>query len=188
MSVNVRIVAATHRDLKAMVKDGSFREDLYYRLMVIPVDLPPLRERFGDIPELVQYFLQKHKVKHGRPELKMPPNLMPFFLQYAWPGNVRELENAVARMVILSNGSKLTPEDLPEFLRARQSPRPVEPDAGPMSLMNIEKQLVLDALQRFHGNQTRAAQYLKMSLRTFSYRLQRYGVEPAAVKVMKQSA
>jgi two-component system NtrC family response regulator len=186
--VDVRIVAATHRDLQTMVKAGSFREDLYYRLMVIPVDLPPLRERLGDISELVQYFLQKYKVKHGRPELKIPQDLMSFFLQYAWPGNVREVENAVARMVILSNGSKLTPEDLPEFLRAQASRLPVEPAAGPMSLADVKKQLVLDALQRFHGNQTRAAQYLKVSRRTFSYSLQRYGVEPAAVRVMKQSA
>jgi two-component system NtrC family response regulator len=188
ITVNVRIIAATHRDLQAMVRQDSFREDLYYRLMVIPVDLPPLRGRFGDIPELVQYFLQKYKVKHGRAELKMPQNLMPFFLQYAWPGNVRELENAVARMVILSNGPKLTPEDLPEFLRGQPSRLQVEAPAGPMSLADVEKQLVLDALQRFNGNQTRAARYLKMSRRTFSYRLQRYGIEPAAVKSMKQSA
>jgi two-component system NtrC family response regulator len=186
--VNVRIIAATHRELEVMVKQGSFREDLYYRLMVIPVDLPPLRERLGDIPELLQYFLQKHKLKHGRPELKVPQNLMPYFLQYAWPGNVRELENAVARMVILSNGPKLTLEDVPAYLCAQQRPLAIEPASGPMSLADVERQLVLDALQRFQGNQTRAAQYLKISRRTFSYRLQRYGVSSAAMKTMKQSA
>jgi two-component system NtrC family response regulator len=120
--------------------------------------------------------------------LKVPQNLMPYFLRYAWPGNVRELENAVARMVILSNGPKLTLEDVPEFLCAQQRPLAIEPAAGPMSLADVERQLVLDALQRFQGNQTRAAQYLKISRRTFSYRLQRYGVSSAAMKTMKQSA
>jgi two-component system NtrC family response regulator len=188
ITVKVRIIAATHRDLDNMVKQGSFREDLYYRLMVIPVDLPPLRERFGDIPELVQYFFQQYRVKHGRPELKMPQNLMPYFLQYGWPGNVRELENAVARMIILSDGHKLSLEDVPDFLRSQKPPLPVEPAASPMGLADVERQLVLDALQKFNGNQTRAAQYLKISRRTFSYRLQRYGVVPETVKAMKRSA
>jgi two-component system NtrC family response regulator len=188
IKVDVRIIAATHRDLMAMVKQDSFRQDLYYRLMVIPIDLPPLRQRFGDIPELVQYFFQKYKVKHKRGNLKMPQDVIEYFMQYDWPGNVRELENAVARMIILSSGDKLTVQDFPEYLRTERQPLRIDPAAETMGLAEVEKQLVLQALQKFNGNQARAARYLKMSRRTFCYRLQKYGLNHAALKVMKGSA
>ena len=100
--VDVRIVAATHRELSSMVKAGTFREDLYYRLLVVPIDLPPLRERIGDIPILVQHFFDKCRSKHGRPDLKMSATLLPYFTNYDWPGNVRQLENAVERLVLLT--------------------------------------------------------------------------------------
>ncbi|HEX5481312.1 MAG TPA: sigma-54 dependent transcriptional regulator, partial [Terriglobia bacterium] len=115
--VDVRIVAATHRDLQAMIEDGTFREDLYYRLAVIPLTLPPLRERPGDIPELVQHFFGVSKEKNKRPELAIPPALLPYFAQYRWPGNVRELENVVERIVALARGDVITLQDLPPFLR-----------------------------------------------------------------------
>src|SRR5262249_23972799 len=108
--VNVRIIAATHRDLEAMVKSGSFRQDLYYRLLVVPIMLPPLRDRLGDIPELLQFCFQKCKLKHGRPDLKLSQSVIPYFSQYSWPGNVGELENAIERMVILSTSNKITIE------------------------------------------------------------------------------
>ena len=113
--VDVRIVAATHRELASMVKAGTFREDLYYRLLVVPINLPPLRERIGDIPILVQHFFEKSKAKHGRPDLKMSPDLMPCFTNFPWPGNVRQLENAVERLVLLARNSEITTEDLPGF-------------------------------------------------------------------------
>jgi two-component system NtrC family response regulator len=100
--VDVRIVAATHRELASMVKAGTFREDLYYRLLVVPINLPSLRERTGDIPILVQHFFEKSKAKHGRPDLKMSPELMACFTNFPWPGNVRQLENAVERLVLLA--------------------------------------------------------------------------------------
>ena len=119
--VDVRIIAATHRDLQAMIEDGTFREDLYYRLVVIPLLLPPLRERMEDIPDLVQYFFRKSQQKNDRPGLVMAPALLPYFARYRWPGNVRELENVVERMVVLARGEEITVQDLPEFLRRERA-------------------------------------------------------------------
>jgi DNA-binding NtrC family response regulator len=177
-AVNVRIIAATHRDLTTMVKQGNFREDLYYRLLVVPVELPPLRERFGDIPELMQYFFQKTKMKHARSDLKLSQSVFPYFAQYSWPGNVRELENAIERTVILAAGPKVSVEDLPEFLRVASIPAAeaqLSTGGERMSLVDVEKQLILKALEKFNGNRTKAARYLDMSRRTFAYRLDKYG-------------
>ena len=177
--VDVRIIAATHRNLQAMIEDAAFREDLYYRLAVIPLELPPLRDRADDIPELVAQFFLKAKEKQGRPELSLPPRLLPYFSGYSWPGNVRELENIVERIVVLARGSEITLDDLPDFLR-RERP-PVEalrldlPATG-ISLEAVEKELILRALEKFGGNQTRAAQYLDLSRKTLIYRMEKFGL------------
>jgi two-component system NtrC family response regulator len=178
--VDVRILAATHRNLHAMVEEGSFREDLYYRLLVVPISLPPLRERFGDIPQLVEHFFQKLRIKYGRSSLSLPQDLLPYLFNYSWPGNVRQLENAMERIVLLSEESGVTIESLPEFLKQPQSPAgdvlPVSlPEAG-LDVEVVEKQLILQALQKFGGNQTRAAHFLNMSRRAFSYRLKKHGL------------
>ncbi len=120
--VDVRIIAATHRNLEARVEDGQFREDLYYRLSVIPLELPPLRERPDDIPALVEHFFLKIREKHGRPDLVLPPALLPCFAAWHWPGNVRELENVIERLVVLAPGREITWNDLPENLRRQPSP------------------------------------------------------------------
>jgi DNA-binding NtrC family response regulator len=120
--VNVRIVAATHRNLEAMVEDGTFRQDLYYRLAVVPLTLPPLRERHDDIPELVAIFFKKFQERLGRQNLKLPPTLLSHFSMYRWPGNVRELENVVERLVVLAPGDEITVEDLPDFLQRGRPP------------------------------------------------------------------
>ncbi len=112
----MRIIAATHRNLQAMVEDGTFREDLYYRLNVIPLTLPPLRERTGDIAGLVAIFFEKFKQRLNRPGLRLPSSLLPYFGTYRWPGNVRELENVVERLVVLTPGDDVTVNDLPDFL------------------------------------------------------------------------
>ena len=117
--VDVRIIAATNRNLQAMTEDGTFREDLYYRLAVIPLELPPLRERSEDVTELVQYLFPKIKEKHGKPDLKLPSSLLPYFCGYRWPGNVRELENALERLVVLSDGDMVTTDDLPDVSESR---------------------------------------------------------------------
>ena len=178
--VDVRIIAATHRNLQAMVEDETFREDLYYRLAVIPLELPPLRERADDIPELVQHFFLKAKEKQGRANLVLPTSMLPYFSVYTWPGNVRELENIIERIVVLSRGDEITLNDLPDFLR-RERPAVEElhldlPPHG-ISLEAIEKDLIVRALEKFNWNQTHAAQYLDLSRKTLIYRMEKFGLK-----------
>jgi DNA-binding NtrC family response regulator len=177
--VDVRIIAATHRNLQAMIEDGTFREDLYYRLSVIPLELPPLRERREDIPELVQNLFAKSKQKHGCTELHFPESLLPGFSNYDWPGNIRELGNVIERLVVLAVGDKISAEDLPEYLRRASSlPELIRLDLSPqgISLEAIEKDLIVKALNKFNWNQTQAARYLDISRRTLSYRMEKHGV------------
>jgi DNA-binding NtrC family response regulator len=177
--VDVRIIAATHRNLQAMIEDGMFREDLYYRLAVIPLELPPLRERIEDIPELLQHLFIKSKQKHGRTELHLPESLLPGFSNYDWPGNIRELENVIERLVVLTVGDKICADDLPEFLKRESSPTElVRLDLSPqgISLEAIEKGLIIKALIRFNWNQTQAAKYLDISRRTLNYRMEKHGI------------
>jgi two-component system NtrC family response regulator len=180
VKVNVRIIAATHRNLQAMVEDGTFRQDLYYRLAVIPLDLPPLRERPEDIPELVTMFFQRFKERLARPELTLPQSLLPHFSGYRWPGNVRELENVVERFVVLARGEEITLEDLPENLR-RERPQleAIQLELPPqgISLEGVEKELVSRALQRFNWNQTKAAEYLDISRKVLIYRMEKFGLK-----------
>jgi DNA-binding NtrC family response regulator len=181
-TVDVRVIAATNRDLRAMIEDGAFRDDLYYRLAVIPLELPPLRERPEDIPELVERFFVGARQKHGRPDLALPPALLPHFGAYRWPGNVRELENIVERLVVLAPGNQIGLADLPEFLRRERSPLEVlELDLPPegISLEAVEKELILRALQKFNWNQTQAARYLDLSRKTLIYRMDKYGIRAA---------
>ena len=178
-TVDVRIIAATHRNLPAMVEDGTFRQDLYYRLAVIPLELPALRERADDIAELAQHFFLEAKEKQGRSSLVLPASLLPYFSAYGWPGNVRELENAIERVVVLSRGDEITLDDLPDFLR-RERPAAEElhfdlPPQG-ISLEAVEKELIVRALEKFHWNQTRAAQYLDISRKTLIYRMEKFGL------------
>ena len=178
--VDVRIIAATHRNLQAMVEDETFREDLYYRLAVIPLELPPLRERADDIPELVQHFFLKAKEKQGRANLVLPTSMLPYFSVYTWPGNVRELENIIERIVVLTRGDEITLNDLPDFLR-RERPAVEElhldlPPHG-ISLEAIERDLIVRALEKFNWNQTHAAQYLDLSRKTLIYRMEKFGLK-----------
>jgi DNA-binding NtrC family response regulator len=183
--VDVRIIAATHRNLQAMIEDGTFREDLYYRLAVIPLELPPLRERLEDISELVQNLFLKSKQKHGRLELHLPESLLPGFSNYDWPGNIRELENVIERLVVLAVGDKISAADLPEFLR-RGSPLPdvIRLDLSPqgISLEAIEKDLIIKALKKSNWNQTQAARYLDISRRTLNYRMEKHGIRKDAIE------
>lgn len=177
--VDVRIIAATNRNLQAMIEDGAFREDLYYRLAVIPLELPPLRERPDDIPELVEHFFVRAKEKHGRQDLALPPALLSYFCGYRWPGNVRELENVLERLVVLSRGPDITLNDLPEALRReRPTLEVLHLDLPPqgISLEAVEKELILRALQKFDWNQTQAARYLDLSRKTLIYRMEKYNI------------
>ena len=179
--INVRIVAATNRNLSAMVEDGTFREDLFYRLAVVPLYLPPLRERKKDIPEIAEHLFQKAKTQHGMQNLRVAPSVIARLSAHRWPGNIRELENVVERMLVLSNGQQITDQDLPAELRAvSHSPANSSillefPEEG-ISLESIERELLLRALEKAGGNQTKAARYLDISRRTFIYRMEKHGI------------
>jgi DNA-binding NtrC family response regulator len=175
--VDVRVVAATHADLEARVREGTFREDLYYRLNVVPLFLPPLRERREDIPLLLEHFLLKHAKRHERPVPKLEAEVLDRFHRYAWPGNVRELENLVERLVVLTRSEPVTAADLPEALRADLPTfggvrLDIPPDG--ISLEEVEKGLLVEALRRCDGNQTRAARFLGISRQTLIYRLKKF--------------
>lgn len=179
VKVDVRFVTATHRNLRAMIEDGTFREDLYYRLAVIPLELPPLRDRAEDIPELVQHFFVEAKLAQDRPDLVLPAGLLPRFQDYRWPGNVRELENVIERVVVLARGDEITLADLPDFLR-RERPAidmlQLELPPRGVSLETVEKELIVRALDKFHGNQTHAAKYLDISRKALRYRMEKHGI------------
>ena len=182
IEVNTRVIAATNRDLTAMVKDGSFREDLYYRISVIPMELPPLRERKGDIVELAQYFIGKHCAQTGR-DLSISPPAMRLLEAYSWPGNVRELEHTIERAVALEMTNTIQPERLPDQI-TKYSPTRVAsafdlPEQGlnlTAHLDQLEKTYLLEALRRTDGNQTNAAQLLQMSVRSLRHLLDKHGV------------
>ncbi len=177
MKVDVRIIAATHRDLRAMVEDATFREDLYYRLAVIPLTLPPLRERPDDISELVTLFFDKFKRQMNRPTLRLHASLLPYFAHYRWPGNVRELENVLERLVVLTRGEEVCVEDLPDFLRREKPPlEAIQLDLPPegISLESVERELVHRALEKANWNQTKAAEYLDISRKQLIYRMEKF--------------
>jgi len=175
--VDVRVVAATHRDLAAMVQNGSFREDFYYRLNVIPLRLPSLRDRREDLPQLLQYFFKCSCSKHERPTLRLGNGVLERLLTYRWPGNIRELENVVERIVILTPDNEVGIADLPQFLQL--APNPVEAirlDLPPNGICfgGLEQEVLLRALEQSNWNQSKAARYLGMSRKTFAYRVQKY--------------
>jgi transcriptional regulator with GAF, ATPase, and Fis domain len=178
--VDVRVIAATNRDLEKMIADGAFREDLYYRLAVVAIRVPPLRERADDIPLLVDHFLAKHCERLARPRPAVEKALYSAFNLYAWPGNIRELENVIERALVLDTDGVLGPGDLPERLRTREQRignLQIElPDEG-ISLERVERELLLAALSKHDWNQTRAAAYLDITRSTLVYRIQKFGLE-----------
>jgi two-component system response regulator PilR (NtrC family) len=182
--VDVRVIAASNRDLAQAVADGSLREDLFYRLNVIPIHLPPLRERRADIPLLVTHFIRKLAGESGRPVHGISPQALGLLEQYAWPGNIRELENVIERAIVLGSGERLEVEALPPSLRgmAVGAATPVEvPERGfdlESELDRIESQYIEAALARAAGVQTRAAELLGMSFRQFRYKLQKHRLRP----------
>jgi DNA-binding NtrC family response regulator len=177
--VDVRIVAATNRDLERAVREGEFRDDLYYRLNVIPIFLPPLRDRPTDIPLLVEHFLAKYDGERRR---SMSADALRVILAYDWPGNVRQLESTIERAVLLAEGETITQEDLPPAVRTgilapRESLALEIPESG-IDLEALERSLILKALEKAGGNITRAARLVGLSRRTLQYRLEKIRTEP----------
>jgi len=175
LTSDVRIIAATNRELAEMVKEGSFREDLYYRLNVIPLEIPPLRDRKEDVPLLLEYFIKKFAEKMKREKLKIDESAMQCLVNYSWKGNIRELENLVERMVILSRGSEIKLDDLPKEVKVKEDKESpfYLPDDG-IKLDEVEKDLIAQAMHRTGYNQTKAAKLLGISRHTLLYRLEKY--------------
>jgi DNA-binding NtrC family response regulator len=179
VQVDIRIVAATHRNLAAMVEDGTFREDLYYRLTVVPLQIPALRERREDIPELIDVLLKRTRARHNLPDIRLSPAVVQRLTSYSWPGNVRQLENVIERLLVLATSDLVTELELPSELKhhpLNQGPLWFELPENGISLEAVEKELIVRALDRCHGNQTHAARYLDLSRRTLIYRMEKFGI------------
>jgi two-component system, NtrC family, response regulator HydG len=176
--VDVRVLAATSRDIHKMVKEGTFREDLYYRLNVVTIPLPPLRERKDDIPLLVARFLKDINEQKHTPPKRVSPELMRRFQQYHWPGNVRELRNMLESMIVLADGDVLTESDMPEPLIHGPHSTPQVSELPPdLTMEQLERMAITQALDQNGGNRTRAAQRLGISVRTLQRKLRQYQME-----------
>ncbi|HSB33055.1 MAG TPA: sigma-54 dependent transcriptional regulator [Nitrospirota bacterium] len=175
--VNVRVIASTNRDLELLIREGKFREDLYDRINVIALRMPPLRERRDDIPLLVDHFLKKLAKDAA---VGVQRETLDVLMSYGWPGNVRELESVIERALVLRRGNLLTPDDLPDKLKKEKTG--IEniilnlPDEG-IALEELEKNLIIKALEKFGNNQTRAAAYLGITRPTLIYRMEKYGLK-----------
>ncbi len=183
LEVDVRVVAATNRPLKNMVEEGTFREDLFYRLEVIPLNLPPLRERKDDIPELVELFLRKKCEEMNLPPKRLMPEAAEALKNYMWPGNVRELENVIERTIVLSDGEEIGLHDLPLVLEEdqgrRADPDDLPPGEIPLNKMldDLERELIGRAMEQANRIKTRAAQILGIKTSALYYKLEKHGLE-----------
>ncbi len=175
---NVRLVAATNADLCKKVDDGSFREDLYYRLNIIPFHVPPLRERTGDIRLLIPQITQRLATAYGLTAPNYSEGAMKYLASYAWPGNIRELRNLCERMLILFSGKEIHEGNLPQEIRHQQTRRWTFdlPDSG-IKLDQLERELLQQALEKSQGNQSKAARILGLSRYAFMYRLKKYQLQ-----------
>ncbi len=181
LQVDVRIIAATNVDLAQHVREGKFREDLFYRLNVITVELPPLRLRKQDIPLLVDFFLHRYSVENERPLRRITPEALRPLLTYSWPGNVRELENVMERAVVLSSGTEIGPDLLPDQIAGRGTAFPMLEHRGDASLFDImedcERHILVDMLEKCNWNQTEAAERFHVPLSTLNQKIKRLNIE-----------
>jgi transcriptional regulator with PAS, ATPase and Fis domain len=172
LEVDVRVIAATNKNLTEEMKKGTFREDLYYRLNVIPIFVPPLRERKDDIPLLVSHFLQKFSQERGKEIKSFSPEVMEILLAHSWPGNVRELENVIDHAIIIAKQDKILTKDLPQFLL--QKPLPTQELT---TLQDYEKNLILKTLKETNWNKHKASKRLNINRSTLYGKMKRYGLE-----------
>jgi two-component system response regulator AtoC len=179
-AVDVRIIAATVRDLANEVKEGRFREDLYYRLNVLQIQVPPLRDRKEDIPMLLEHFVERNNGRLGTRVRGLDPRVTKRLLAYHWPGNVRELENLIERAVVLAEGDVLTEADLPDRVREPVDPVRAHLETGELSIKKaqrfVEETLIRKALEKTDGNRTAAAKILEISHRALLYKIKDYGL------------
>ncbi|MCP4372748.1 MAG: sigma-54-dependent Fis family transcriptional regulator [Deltaproteobacteria bacterium] len=183
IKADVRIISATHRDLEEEVQKGNFRQDLFYRLFVIPVTVPPLRERKSDIPLLIQYFLKKSNLKNKREIKKISKDAKDLMIHYLWPGNVRELKNIVERIVVLKGKGVILPEDLPKRLKAVKSTATQEPEdmergiCLSSAVTEYEKVLILQSLEKTAWVKNRAAKLLHLNRTTLVEKIKRHQLQ-----------
>jgi len=181
IQVDVRIVAATNVDLRQMVREGKFREDLFYRLNVISIDLPPLRQRKEDIPLLAEFFLRRYSDENQRSTRRLSAETLRQLLNYGWPGNVRELENVIERAVVLSTGPEIGPDLLPDQLSGRASSLPILENRADASLFDVmeecERHIINDMLEKCAWNQTEAAERFHIPLSTLNQKIKRLNIE-----------
>ncbi|AXA37570.1 Response regulator of zinc sigma-54-dependent two-component system [Candidatus Sumerlaea chitinivorans] len=183
--VDVRVIAATNRNLEAEVAAGRFRQDLYYRLNVIPIYIPPLRERREDIPPLIEHFLRKYA--QGASPKRLSRDAFQLLMRYDYPGNIRELENAIEHAVVLSEGEEIQSADLPIQIQNASQERPLAREAlEQWKLEDLEKQAILAALEKTRYNFTRAATHLGITRRTLGYRIKKYGLEEQISEKLKE--
>jgi two-component system NtrC family response regulator len=179
--INVRFIAATNRSLLKMIEDGTFREDLFFRLNVVPLNLPPLRDRREDIPLLADFFLRDCAVKYDLPDLRMDRKVHQRLMAHPWPGNVRELKNVIERMVVLADAPTITVADLPDTITATAKAIGNVlfqlPETG-IDLEEVERDLILAALEKNNWNQTHAARYLNLTRSALIYRMQKFRIDP----------
>lgn len=173
LSVDVRLIAATHRDLAEEVSAGRFRQDLYYRLNVVTIDMPPLRQRREDIPQLARYFLQRYAERNRKAVQGFTPQAMDLLIHYAWPGNIRELENAVERAVVLLTGEYISERELPLAIAGTPVADVPHGDDVIQPLVEVEKEAILAALEKTGGNKTEAARQLGITRKTLLAKLSR---------------
>ena len=183
LKVDVRVIAATNKNLTEEMKKGTFREDLYYRLNVIPIFVPPLRERKDDIPLLASHFLQKFGHEKGKEVGVFSPEVMEIFLAHSWPGNVRELENVIEHAVIIAKQDRVLPKDLPQYLLQRPLP-----SQEPVTLKENERSLILKTLEEANWNKHQTAKKLKINRSTLYGKMKRYGLvrEPNQYKSVQK--
>jgi two-component system, NtrC family, response regulator AtoC len=173
--LDIRIIASSNRVLTEAIKEGTFREDLYYRLSVIPIHLPPLRERTGDIPLLAEYFLNKYSQKANRQPKEISNRAMKMLSAYSWPGNVRELEHTIERIIILEDGEVILPEHLPSFISQRRGEFQVFSDED-HTLEELEKRYIQFILRRTKGKRQEAARILGINRKTLGQRIKKYNL------------
>jgi Nif-specific regulatory protein len=179
IKVNVRLIAATNRDLEAAVRDRTFREDLYYRLNVFGVYVPPLRERTSDVLLLADHFVEKYARVHGKEVRRIATTAIDLLMSYHWPGNVRELENVVERAVLVSSGGVMHAHDLPPTLQTAEVSGTLPRVSLVQAVAALERDLIQDALKSARGNLARAARLLDSTERIVAYKVRRLGLDPA---------
>jgi Nif-specific regulatory protein len=188
IKVNVRLITATNKDLEAAMQQGAFREDLYYRLNVFSIFMPPLRERKPDILLLADHFVEKYSTASGKSVRRISTPAIDMLMSYHWPGNVRELENCIERAVLVCAGGVIHAHDLPPTLQTAEVSGTLPRLSLDAAVGNYEKDLILDSLKTARGNRAQAARLLETTERIIGYKIKKYGIDSSRFKAASRSA